>query len=101
MRICSRSMQRSGSIIFRLLGKRHSASLVLIGTLALAGGATVYLPQLSSLAGTINGGGQGALHTNDRACEDQDYAWSAYTPTTAYAYHTQHPPPPYPKTNTS
>jgi hypothetical protein len=92
MRALAEAIQTCSSIAFRLLGKKHSASLVLIGTLALAGSATLYLPQVSGLAGSISGSGQDTLH--DRACADQNYAWSTYSPSTDYFYCPENAPQP-------
>jgi hypothetical protein len=88
----SKALHTCTSFVFRSLGKKYSSSLVLIGTVMLAGCATLYLPQTASLAGSIRGSAHSTLP--NRACEDQNYAWSVYTQTTSYYYCPENVPQP-------
>jgi hypothetical protein len=85
MRMLTGVMQRCSSVAFRLLGRRHSTSLILIGTLALAGSATLYLPQVASPAGNTGDRGQAALH--GRAGKAQQHTAPIDAPTATYVYY--------------
>ncbi len=76
MRALSTLTHWFGRRLIRGLVARHSASLVLAATVALAAGASGYLGQSTSPTRTIG----------PTACSDQNYAWDTYGPNTDYAY---------------
>lgn len=71
-------VHRLTHILLRLLALRPIASLLLLGTLGLAGIASGPLSTAQS--------------SHADACADQNVAWSTYTPATDYAYCPQNAP---------
>lgn len=81
MHIVRQSLQRAGALGFCLLGKHYSTPLILIGTVALAGGAAVALPSQSA---KIH---QHSAHTAlVRGCQSQPYVGMVYITTATSSF---------------
>jgi hypothetical protein len=77
--------RRVAQVILRKLPSGHGPAVTVLATIALAGGTVALLPQNLQTQAPVSSMYQ-------RACADQNYAWSTYTAQTDYVYCPQNAP---------